>query len=1140
MNWFRGRAGDQRDNESNGGQGGPSSTPDANELRRRRLAKLKESQAAEKARRKDLEERKAKWMAEMKAKGATTEAQDPSPTTTPAAPPAALPSPLPIPKLIEEPQPKRMARSLPSTEHMISKLTANSLGIALTPVEAGADLQYIPDLIKEMRIDSKLSADQPLLLNVDMHADDILLKRINSEANPLEYLFQCFVRCSKQSSDIRSNSRISGKDYAEGRVKLEAAVAGVERRIMMYFGMLLNGSFMEANVNPDAFAVAIMSEAVPSGFIRALIHRHTEGDASGFDDLVPVFSSVFMALYNRARTDMKLSSNSFLKPLKALSTLLVHKELCKVLITLPRFIPKANRKVGITVFASTSYLYPFFTISALPGQPLRQPKHFPEDPLIASSMFPNPTLLSRAEAEGAIYSLRSSLSIARSYLYGISLALCKAGQESKKAMLDWFGIVCNLNKKRTGMHPNAMEVSRDGFILNVMCVLLKLCEPIVGGGWKMLDKIDPSYPQSGNSKIDYEDETRLAADTNMLKRWWVDKRNENAQQSLARQLEVNEREAVVSATESASGADSAQGSSFELQTVATDFNFVTECFWLCLRFVQLGFVAVTNMYDDALLRILHQMKDAIRDMEIAKSEGTLPPDQIAQLAMYKTEFDLLLQAKLCYDVYLRDPELLTSLVRFVTADAEWLIKKVLMKPERKSLLPLPVPPSPTFASLPEHTVETITTVLLTTMRTNPNIVEDNSALLDGMVSFCIAGSSSPLHVKNPYLRAKLIEFLWTIFPRGSNVSDSDDEDGLPRNTPMEALFAGHLLSRKFLSGSLFRLYVDVEHTGSHTQFYDKFAIRYRIGSILESVWHMTDYRKSVHNEARDEGRFLRFINMVLNDANHLLDSALDDLEEMHTLEMLIEGNSEEWQSLSDEEKSEKKTRLQRLEGSIKSHNQLGNKNVKLLWLLTDDGVVRRIFLRPEMVSRIAEMLNYLLVRLCGRRCSDLKVSEPEKVFWKPRQLLTRMMRTYIHFYKEESFAAAVAKDGRSYSAGLFAKAIGIATRRRLLPGPDIQKFRELAAAAAKAQEEENEEEENLGEIPDEFLDPIMSCLMRDPVRLPTSGNVMDRAVISRILLDDKADPFNRKLLTEEMLVEEVDLKQRIRAFIQGRKHDNQS
>lgn len=44
----------------------------------------------------------------------------------------------------------------------------------------------------------------------------------------------------------------------------------------------------------------------------------------------------------------------------------------------------------------------------------------------------------------------------------------------------------------------------------------------------------------------------------------------------------------------------------------------------------------------------------------------------------------------------------------------------------------------------------------------------------------------------------------------------------------------------------------------------------------------------------------------------------------------------------------------------------------------------------------------------------------------------------------------------------------------------------------------------------------MDTLMTDPVMLP-SGNIMDRSIILRHLLNSPTDPFNRQPLTESML-----------------------
>lgn len=48
------------------------------------------------------------------------------------------------------------------------------------------------------------------------------------------------------------------------------------------------------------------------------------------------------------------------------------------------------------------------------------------------------------------------------------------------------------------------------------------------------------------------------------------------------------------------------------------------------------------------------------------------------------------------------------------------------------------------------------------------------------------------------------------------------------------------------------------------------------------------------------------------------------------------------------------------------------------------------------------------------------------------------------------------------------------------------------------------------------IDPLMDTLMTDPVILP-SGNIMDRSIILRHLLNSPTDPFNRQPLTESML-----------------------
>jgi len=72
------------------------------------------------------------------------------------------------------------------------------------------------------------------------------------------------------------------------------------------------------------------------------------------------------------------------------------------------------------------------------------------------------------------------------------------------------------------------------------------------------------------------------------------------------------------------------------------------------------------------------------------------------------------------------------------------------------------------------------------------------------------------------------------------------------------------------------------------------------------------------------------------------------------------------------------------------------------------------------------------------------------------------------------------------------------------------KFCEATMDLEEFIEEECDFEE---EPPDEYCDPIMGVLMDDPVRLPTSGQIVDRNTIARQLLANPMDPFNRQPLT---------------------------
>ena len=199
---------------------------------------------------------------------------------------------------------------------------------------------------------------------------------------------------------------------------------------------------------------------------------------------------------------------------------------------------------------------------------------------------------------------------------------------------------------------------------------------------------------------------------------------------------------------------------------------------------------------------------------------------------------------------------------------------------------------------------------------------------------------------------------------------------------------------------------------------------------------------------------------------------------------------------------------------------------------------QKTFLLPEMVERVASMLNYFLKYITGPERKKLKTKNPEEYNFDPKKLLTGILEIYLQLERaddEHVFARAVSSDGRSYRDEMFGEALAVVERHALMEADRVQLIRRFAQACHDAALHGAREEEILGEVPDEFLDPIQFTLMRDPVTLPTSGQTLDRTTIARHLLSDPKDPFNREPLTVEMLKPNDDLRSRIEEWLREQK-----
>ena len=86
------------------------------------------------------------------------------------------------------------------------------------------------------------------------------------------------------------------------------------------------------------------------------------------------------------------------------------------------------------------------------------------------------------------------------------------------------------------------------------------------------------------------------------------------------------------------------------------------------------------------------------------------------------------------------------------------------------------------------------------------------------------------------------------------------------------------------------------------------------------------------------------------------------------------ANAQEWASIPENQRETIEERHSENEDNVKSTLQTLNKTLEMLgWLNTDDEI-RRLFLLDEMVSRLVNMLFYVLQKLVGAKGLELKVS----------------------------------------------------------------------------------------------------------------------------------------------------------------------
>ena len=555
-------------------------------------------------------------------------------------------------------------------------------------------------------------------------------------------------------------------------------------------------------------------------------------------------------------------------------------------------------------------------------------------------------------------------------------------------------------------------------------------------------------------------------------------------------------------------ASAAEVSKRSEEAMEASYNFSTQIFFLtqeCMHLCQ------------PLLRHAQQLQEKLAEQHSALrriERGSEQSEQ--QLAQVRAAEEQLMTAYFSLNVHMLDPAFHSELLSFLDFTAHVLQHHITAG-------------SSIVQFLPESILECMVDYYGFLGRYAPQVFPSlSSSLFTYLPSLLTTLAAGPHALRNPHLRAKLPTIILLLFVPPAHS---------PGRHPSASASLSYLLdsSEAFqtqLLPSLLDLYVEIEF--GDRMFFPKFNVRYEITCVLEHLYTLAHYRRQLIRLAADLQRFLAFTNALANDLVFLLDEGLKALSNIRSAQ--AEQETEAYRQLPQQAREEKETEYKQAESMATSYLQLASSTIHFLSTLTQDVTEPFTTHRLDFVSRFATTLTYYIQKLVGRSVSELKVNNKEKYRFQPRLLLKEMVQVFLHLSSSAAFLEKVASDERSYSVELFDRAYWLMRRREILDPPDLRLFHSAKQQIAVIHANLVNFQQSIGDdIPDRFLDALMSSVMSDPVRLPRSKQVVDRVTIQRHLINSRTDPFNRSELKEEELIEEAELKEEIAQWMREKK-----
>lgn len=725
-------------------------------------------------------------------------------------------------------------------------------------------------------------------------------------------------------------------------------------------------------------------EYIPFEFLKYFIDTLNDEELSTI--FAPFLNQIAVEFQKSVRGKNMLE-NSFIIYLKSFFNFSQNPRLLNLLVNIMKIELEKSRTSTAREIELFSTLGAFMTLSAIISP--FDPKAFNYFQTLITG-YPN----SRREVDLLKDNLRVYLRQAQECIHSIlkQLLLLKQRPEAKELTMQWLTNLLQLNDARLSLNlndPLFMEMSfilsTDGFILNLISILIKFCQPFVDPKVDKLSSVELGY-LSSSKRFNFTKQPKLADP--------IDK------------MQIESKE---------------------------NFNFITECFFLTYYGLYIGFLPSISILE-SYFTMYSQTKTAIDSLK-AKLGPNIKNPELERLEMNWNRIHSFIDS---LEVHILEPSFLEGVANFCLFAMKWMLQLDLPKygaePNQK-LRNL-------FATFPEFLVRVIADFLPFLFRFNSNIINNVPNLIQVTIDWAVSLLNQPVLVKSPIIRSKIVGVLCEIVYKKNTEQEHMQKNGLWMNfgSSYSFVFQENKRAQAELAPALMSIYVDVdvvEGLDVDKEKFDKYSIRRNINLLLNDLWDLPNFKNSFREQTKTE-RFSKFISTVVNDSIHLLEDSLGRLRDIRQLEIAMKDTNE-WNSQDPEIKKERERYYEIQQNSARGFLSLANSILDLLSKLVKEDIMIKPFLEARMIARTEAMLTHFYDALCGPKCSNLKVDNPEKYNFSPKELLKKITLITLCFLKFDQFIQTMANDP-DYSPDIMKQASHLLSRYQIIPDAQFKQF----------------------------------------------------------------------------------------------------